>query len=75
MHKNTTFNDLLLFAFNETELAETVRVVDALDADPLLSGEYADLLETLNGIQNAAVSPSDRVMQNILAYAACNVLK
>lgn len=70
MHKNTTFNDLLLFAFNETELAETVRVVDALDADPLLSGEYADLLETLNGIQNAAVSPSDRVMQNILAYAA-----
>ena len=70
MHKNTTFNDFLLFAFNETELAETVRVVDALDADPLLSGEYADLLETLNGIQNAAVSPSDRVMQNILAYAA-----
>lgn len=70
MHKNTTFNDLLLFAFNETQLADTVRVVDALDSDPLVSGEYAELLDTINGIQNAAVSPSEKVMQNIMAYAA-----
>ena len=70
MHKNTTFNDLLLFAFNETQLADTVRVVNALDADPLISNEYAEIQATISGIQEAAVKPSERVMQKILAYAA-----
>ena len=70
MQQNTTFNDLLLFAFNETQLADTVRIANELESNPDVHYHYSELLDTLKGVREAVLSPSDKVTQAILAYAA-----
>ena len=66
MKEKITFNDLILFAFNETELAKTVSVAEVLETDHRAQGCYNDIQDTLSGIRIAGVVPSEKTDLKIL---------
>ena len=69
MQQKSTFNDLILFAFNETQLSETVRIRKDIETSSETHAQFQHVVETLHGVQRAVVTPSERVLQKILRYA------
>ena len=69
MKEKITFNDLLLFAFNETELNDTVKVTMAIESDDQVSETYDELLAVIHGIRGLSMTPSTAATERVLAYA------
>ncbi len=69
MEENTTFNDLLLFAFNETQLSKTVAVVHAIETDLDVSESFEEIKEVLSVLKQSRSNPSEETLQNILKHA------
>jgi hypothetical protein len=65
MNKNYTQNDLLLYAYNETELNDSVRVQNAIDGDPLVEGEYKEIVSTIEALNKMLLEPDDKVMNRL----------
>ena len=69
MKEKITFNDLILFAFNETYLEKTVAVVDAIETDPGTSNAFNGIKEVLSVLTPEESGPSDKIIKNILKHS------
>ena len=70
MIENSTFSDLLAYAYNETGFLDSDRIQRTIDGDPITGQEYKELLDTLNLLNEAKPEVSDDVVNRILLYAA-----
>jgi len=68
MNKTSTL-ELIKYAYNETRLNETVETRNAIDGDPLVEGEYREILESLKKLDEMKMNPSDETIQAILKKA------
>jgi hypothetical protein len=69
MDEISTLNDLIRFAYNETEILETVQISKAIEADPLVGSLYKELRVSMDLLDKFAADPSDESVQGIFAYA------
>lgn len=69
MNRTFTQTDLILFAYNETELTETALIVDALETDYLLQEEFSEIVETMEYLENMVMQPADKSVDAILKYS------
>jgi len=68
MNQNYTREELILYAYNETELSDSVRIQNAIDSDPLVNSEYKELHETLNSLDRILLEPDDKVMSRLMEF-------
>ena len=54
MNKTTTKEDLILYAFNETDLKDSDRVQRGIDGDPLILQDFNEIVETMNILEKSA---------------------
>lgn len=69
MNQNYTSHDLLLYAYNETELSDSVRMQHCIDSDPLVADEYSELIEAVNSLDQIFLEPEAGVLNRIMAFA------
>lgn len=69
MKEKTTFYDLMLFAFNETQLSDTVKVTTALEENEHVKNAYEEIQDVLSSVSSAGVEPSQTSVKRILKYA------
>lgn len=69
MDENSTLNDLIRFAYNETSILETVRILKSIESDPLVAQLYQEIQSSLEELDNLAVNPSEKSVSSILFYA------
>ncbi len=70
MNQTVTLNDLIRFAYNETEILQTVLVLDALEYDEEAIDCYIGILACKEMFENILTDPSSKVIASILNYAA-----
>jgi len=68
MQQNYTTEDLILYAYNATELRDSVRVQNAIDSDPLVETEYKEMVETIASLDRIILEPDSRVMKKLMKY-------
>ena len=66
MNKNSTQQDLLRYAYNETSLPDADRIQRAIDGDPLIQQEYTEITEVISKLDKGRVQPGDEVIRKIL---------
>lgn len=69
MNKTFTYTDLLLFAYNETDLCDTVLIAKALENDPDLQLSFREIVNTMEYIEGLSKQPSDDSVEVILNYS------
>jgi hypothetical protein len=69
MIQTFTSSDVIRYVYEETTEFENELVEDALMADPDLLLFYLDALELKNEMNKISREPSDRTIDNILAYS------
>lgn len=69
MKKYLTQLDLVRFIYKETSAAETIAIAEALNEDPLLKEEYAELFEGYRHLPKAKFNPKPQSLQTILSYS------
>lgn len=69
MNKTTTKEDLILYAFNESDLKDSDRVQRSIDGDPVIQQDFNEIVETMNILDKGKVQPSDDTIQKILNFA------
>ncbi len=69
MDKNITLQNLIAFAYNETEILETVQVVEAIESNLEISEEYEAILATKKLLDDTTFEPSQKVLNKILLYS------
>lgn len=72
MNKTTT-KDLILYAYNETDLKDSDRIQRSIDGDPLVQNDYREITDTLSGLDGTHVQPSQEVIKKILEFAKSGV--
>ena len=69
MLKNSTFSELLSYAYNENGLCDSDRIQRAIDGDPLLQTEFNLLTETLKMLNDAMPEVRPETIDKILKFA------
>lgn len=69
MNKTTTYNDLLKYAYNESGLTDGDRIQRAIDGDPLIQGEYNELIQVISQLDVTVPPVSEKCIDNILQFA------
>ena len=69
MIKTTTQKDLILYASNETGLAESDRIQRGIDGDPLIQQDYSEIIFSLNTLNEIGLDPSRSSVEKILEYS------
>ncbi len=69
MQQKITPNDLLRFLYQETSVAETMGIAEALTEDRSMFEEYEALKSSFVQLPKAKFSPSQTTIQNILRYS------
>ena len=69
MNKTTTQHDLLLYAYNESDLNDSDRIQRRLDGDPLVKQEFNEIIGTVSLLDNLLLEPSEKSMEVIMAFA------
>ena len=70
MNQNYTAEDLILYAYNETELNDSVRVQHCIDSDPLVESEYNEIVDAVNSLDKILLEPDDNVMNRLMEFIA-----
>lgn len=73
MKKTFTFDDLIRYAYNETSLAESVEIRQAIDEDTSLCEEYVRLIDTLLQMDTLLIDPPQASVDKILEYSKSRV--
>jgi len=68
MNKTTT-QDLIFYAYNESDLKNSDRIQRAIDGDPLVQSDYKEIIETLSSLDEGKVQPSEATLKKILEFA------
>jgi len=69
MDESSTQNRLILYLFNETEMADSVLIQKEIDEDPEVECEFENLKTTLMLFDNALTAPSQKSVQNVMRFA------
>ncbi|MCX6291707.1 MAG: hypothetical protein NT126_08080 [Bacteroidetes bacterium] len=69
MIKTTTLKDLVLYAYNETNLSDSDRIQRNIDGDPLVQQEYKEITEVFKALNEQMPGPSEKSMEKILAFS------
>jgi len=69
MQHFNTLNDLILFAYSESEMPNATDYHDVISADGKLSKEYKSILKLKNYLYKLKVGPSEFVIKNVLNYS------
>jgi len=69
MKETITFNHLVLYLYNETELSDSVFVQKAIDHHEEISDEFQQLVTVKNLINNCTMHASASSIETVLAYA------
>ncbi len=69
MNKTTTKSDLILYAYNESDLNESDRVQRSIDGDPLVLEEFSEIVDGMNLLDEIKQEPSDQSIEKILSYS------
>ena len=72
MNQNYTAEDLILYAYNETELRESVRIQHSIDSDPLVEGEYNEIVAAVNSLDKFILEPDEKVMNRLMEYISAS---
>lgn len=68
MNKTTT-QDLLLYAYNESDLKDSDRIQRGIDGDPLVQSEFNEIIETMSLLDQGKVQPGDESLKKILLFS------
>jgi len=75
MKKNYTLNDLILFAYNETDSVNKNLISKTIKSNKKLNTQYKSILKVKKALNSINVSPGKNVINNILNYSrALNIL-
>jgi hypothetical protein len=66
MMQNYSQDDLILYAYNETELSDSVRIQNAIDSDPIVESEYKEITDTLNSLDKILLEPDKNMISRLL---------
>ena len=69
MEKSFTQNDLILFAYNETDKTEDEQLFKSMQENTELKENYKMILLMKYSVDSVFVSPKKRVTNNILNYS------
>lgn len=69
MQHFNTLNDLILFAYSESNMPNAGVYHNVIDANGELSREYKSVLRLKNYFKKLKVGPSEFVIKNILNYS------
>jgi len=69
MIKTSTSQDLLRYAYNETDMLDADRIQRSIDGDPLTQDEFNEIVSVLVELDKGKVQPSDETINKILAFA------
>jgi hypothetical protein len=69
MNKTTTKEDLILYAYNESDLKDSDHIQRCIDGDPIIQQDFNEIVETMNVMDAGKVQPSDSTIQKILNFA------
>ena len=69
MNKTTTKEDLILYAYNESDLKDSDRVQRSIDGDPIIQQDFNEIVETISMMDEGKVQPSEATIRNILNFA------
>lgn len=69
MPSNSTHDDLILYYFNETAMAESVLTQKDIDCNPETEEQYEEIVRTMDYIDNHMINPSTKTISNILSYS------
>ncbi len=69
MTKTFTHDDVIRYAYAETAQEEETLLEEAMMADSDLLDLYLDLVDLKVGLDRAELTPSDRVVNRILAFS------
>ncbi len=75
MNKNSTTNALLLYLFNETQMAESVLIQLAIDYDAETEQEFEDIKATFSLMDKLLEAPSEECVNSILAYSRASAVE
>lgn len=70
MKENFTRPQLLLYAYNETDLMGSDSAQRQIDGDPIVAEEYNEMTEAMNSLNRFIAEPSEKSVQKILAFAS-----
>jgi hypothetical protein len=66
MNKMYSREDLILYAYNETELTDTVLIQNSIDGDPLVENEYKEILSSINYLDKILLEPDENTMNRLM---------
>ena len=73
MNKTTTPQDLIFYAYNETDLKNSDRIQRSIDGDPLVQQDFNEIIEALNTLEKGKLSPAESTIAKILDYSRSTV--
>jgi hypothetical protein len=66
MNKMYSTEDLILYAYNETELTDTVLIQQSIDGDPLVQNEFNEIVASINVLDKALLEPDQSVIDRLM---------
>ncbi|RLD58325.1 MAG: hypothetical protein DRJ05_08230 [Bacteroidetes bacterium] len=69
MEKSFTQNDLILFAYNETDKTENEKLFESMKTNAELKENYKTILFMKYNVDSVLVSPEKRITNNIMNYS------
>ena len=69
MNKTTTKQDLIIYAYNESDLKDSDRIQRSIDGDPLIQEDFKEIVETMTILDEGKVQPSDETISKILSIS------
>ncbi len=69
MEKSFTQNDLILFAYNETDKTEDEKLFKSMQENAELKENYKMILLMKYSVDSIVVSPEKRITNNIMNYS------
>jgi len=69
MHHYFTFNDLALFAYNESDCLQDANCRKKISESILLSKSFKRILELKKYLSETNIGPSESTIKNILSYS------
>ncbi|MFP4469585.1 MAG: hypothetical protein ACOCX8_00685 [Bacteroidota bacterium] len=69
MQQFNTLNDLIYFAYNESDLSDADDYHSAINADQQLSRDYKAVLQVKHYLKKIKVGPSESVIKNLMNYS------
>ena len=66
MNKMYSKENLILYAYNETELTDSVLIQRSIDGDPLIEREFNEIVASINLLDKALLEPDQAVINRLM---------